>query len=188
MVRFVLGLVFGIAMSLAYIRYNVELPEMLQLPGLMQSGVVAGTADATLYDLSRPLGERERALEVLMQARARQVVEWERAEGYPLMSALYRRKARHEARKLKLRWAAFDEALGQPSLRGVLERRHGTAETDELKQRMLWAAYQDDEFLRGWLEMNGGEPQPEALLGRLDEVARHEIDAGELGVSRSQKE
>jgi hypothetical protein len=184
MTRFLLGLVFGVALSLAYIRYNVELPEVLQLPDLIHTGVVAGAADETLYDLSRPIGERERALEVLMQARAKQVVGWDREEGYPLVSALYRRKARREARQLKLQWAAFDEALGQPKLRGVLERRHGTRDTALLKQRMLWSAYRERTFLSQWLAANGGEPEPGALFARLSQVAWQKPVEGLMGIEQ----
>lgn len=170
--KFLAGLVFGAIMSFAYVRYNLELPAVFQFPGLVQNAAIATAVDADLYDLDKPPADRQRALEVYFQAQPKKAAEIDWKAGSPFLTALYKRWATRQARQLKGQWTAFDTALEKPELRKVLERAHGTADTVALKQAMLWKAYQDETFLKAWLQRNGGLPTKENLHERLIEASK----------------
>ena len=50
MLKFVLGVVFGALMSFGYVLYNIELPEVFQLPDILRGNLISTATEATLYD------------------------------------------------------------------------------------------------------------------------------------------
>ncbi|MEO1205732.1 MAG: hypothetical protein AAFV45_05315 [Pseudomonadota bacterium] len=170
--KFILGLVFGAVMSFAYVRYNVELPTVLQLPGLVQNAAVVSAIDADLYNLEATPRHRQRALEVYFQAQPKQAAQIDWEAGSPFLNALHKRWATRQARQLKGQWTAFEVALEKPELRKVLERAHGTSDPLALKQAMLWKAYGDEPFLQAWLARHGGPVTQKTLYGRVVEAAK----------------
>lgn len=164
MLKFVLGVVFGAGLAVGYVRYNVELPEYLQLTDKLRGNLVSTATEFELYDLDKDIATRRRALEILFANRADFAVDVDAEFGHPFMKSLYRRQAIRDARILRGQWTAFDTALAQPALRERFEQRYGTKDTEVLKRRMLAAALQKDyPFLKAWLEKKG-EPSGEAQL------------------------
>ncbi|MEL6871979.1 MAG: hypothetical protein AAFO62_04105 [Pseudomonadota bacterium] len=172
--KFLAGLVFGVGAAFAYVRFGVELPTVLQIPGLVQNAAIASAVDADLYDLDKPITDRRRAFEIYLQSQSKQAVGIDAAEGHPFLAALYRRWARRKARQLSGQWGAFDTALAKPNLRKVLADAHGTDDTSALKRAMLWKAYEDETFLKQWMRENGGLPTQETLRTRLREIGRRD--------------
>ncbi len=170
--KFVAGLLFGVAVAFAYVRFGVELPGILQFPGLVQNAAIATAVDGDLYDLDKPIGDRRRAFEIYLQSQPKQAVGIDAAAGHPLLNALYRRWARRQAQQLAGQWFAYDTALDKPNLRKVLADTHGTNDTEALKRAMLWKAYADETFLKQYLRENGGAPTPDTLRARLKQVVQ----------------
>jgi hypothetical protein len=172
MLKFILGVVFGAGLAIGYVKYNVELPEYLQLTEKLRGNLVSTATEGELYDLDRDIETRRRALEILFANRPDFAVEVDAEYRHPFLEALYRRKATRQARRLRSQWSAFDVGLSKPALRGKLETRHGTTDTETLKQRMLVAALDESyPFLKSWLAHNG-EPMGETdLLVSLKRIA-----------------
>lgn len=170
MLKFILGVIFGAGLAVGYVRYELQLPEVLQLGDQLRGNLVTTAVESELYDLDGDPAQRDRALEIYFANRAGDAVKVDRAFGYPFLEALYRKSAIREARLLRGHWSAFDAALGKPELRARLEARHRATDTVTLKRRML-AATLDKEFpfLRAWLAREG-EPAGEADL--LETVKR----------------
>lgn len=163
--RFLLGLVIGIALSFGYVRWGITLPDFLTLPEQLRGNIVSTAIEEDLYDLDQPIETRRRALEVFLESRAKFAVEVDAEYRHPFLSALYRKRATHEARLLNGQWGAFDEALAKPALRAMLERKHGATDDIALKQAMLFSAYQEKPFLVRWIAKQGRDsPTPETLL------------------------
>ncbi len=49
MLKFFLGLLAGVIGSAAYVYFNLQLPEFLQLKGLMKNNIVSTTTEDALY-------------------------------------------------------------------------------------------------------------------------------------------
>lgn len=170
MLKFILGVVFGAGLAVGYVRYNIELPEYLQLPDKLRGGLVSTATEGVLYDLDRDIAERRRALEVMFANRPDHAVKVDAEFEHPFLEALYRRRAVREARRLRGQWSAYDVGLDKPALREVLERAHGSSDTLVIKQRMLVKALNESyPFLKQWLEKKG-EPIGETEL--LDTLKR----------------
>lgn len=170
--KFVLGLLFGAVMSFAYVRYNVELPTVLQIPGLVQNAALAVVTDDDLYDLEQPLNQRQRALEVYFQSQPKHAAGIDYQAGSPFLEALYKRRATRQARLLKAQWSAFDNTMDKPALRETLERAHGTTDRMALKRAMLWKAYQGYPFLKAWFKRSGTTPRPDDLYDHTVDAAK----------------
>lgn len=170
MLKFIFGVLFGAGLAFGYVRYQVELPEFMQLPDMLRGNLVTSAVESDLYDLDAALDVRRRALEIYLANRPERAVEIDGSFGHPFLEALYRHRAIREARLLKGQWSAFDMALGKPELRQRLEAVHGTADSETLKRKMLLAALgKSYPFLGRWLT-KAGEPNDEARL--LDTVTR----------------
>ena len=170
MLKFILGVLFGAGLAVAYVRYDLELPEYLQLTDKLHGNLVSTATEFELYDLEQDLAKRRRALEILFANRADFAVEVDAQFGHPFLKSLYRRQAIREARLLRGQWSAYHTALEKPALRERLEQRYGTSDTEVLKQRMLASALAKDyPFLKSWMEKNG-EPTGESEL--LDTLTR----------------
>ena len=171
MLKFILGVIFGAALAVGYVRYNLDLPEYLQISDKLRGNLVSTATEGDLYDLGRDIAMRRRALEVLFANRPEFAVEVDQEFGHPFLKALYKRRAIHEARLLRGQWSAFDMGLEKAELRAALERKHGANDPLVIKQRMLQAALAKSyPFLKRWLEQKG-EPAGEGeLLATLKRV------------------
>jgi hypothetical protein len=156
MLKFVIGVLIGAVLALGYVRYNLQLPRVLQLPGELRGGVVSAATEGVLYNLDGDEQERLRALEVFFTNRPGDAAATDAAAGYPFLSALHDARARREAQQLLAQLPAFDKTLAQPALRDTLERQYGTAASGVLKQRMLLEGLDRRPFLKRWLEKSGG--------------------------------
>lgn len=172
MIKFVAGIVIGALLSFTYVRYGVELPAVLRLPDVLRGNLVATAVEQDLYDLDRTPAERTRALEVYFANRAGDAAALDADAGAPFLSALYRTRARREARQLLLAQTAHDGVLAKPALRAALERKHGTSDRDALKQLMLAEALEQKPFLKRWLAAQGVAATPETLVSALRTTAR----------------
>lgn len=170
--KFLAGLVAGAGLSVLYVLFNLQLPEFLQIPGLVKAGAISTSTEAQLYDLEGDEATRQRALEVYFDNRAHDAVEIDASYGHPFLAVLHRARATREARQLSLRWDAFDTALEQPALRQSLETKHGTTDALALKQAMLWDALDDTPFLKQWLTLTYGEQTPQSLYTTLTDARR----------------
>lgn len=170
--KFLAGMGAGTILAIVYVIFNVQLPEFLQIPGLVRGGVISTTTEAQLYDLEDGSEARVRALEVYFDNRARDAAAIDADAGHPFLAALHRARATREARLLSARWDAFDEALAQPSLRQALERKHGQSDDSALKQAMLWEALDAYPFLKQWLATVYGPQSPPTLYATLLEARR----------------
>jgi hypothetical protein len=170
--KFLAGMVAGTLLAILYVLFNVQLPEFLQIPGLVKSGVISTSTEAQLYDLDDDDAARQRALEVYFDNRAHDAATLDAEYGHPFLDALHRARATREAHQLSLRWEALDAALEQPALRQSLETKHGTTDTLALKQAMLWDALDDTPFLKQWLTLTYGEQTPQTLYTTITDARR----------------
>lgn len=171
MLKFLAGLLFGTAMSLAYVHWHWQLPAVLQVPELVQRGVVAGAVGESLYDLESPLTQRRRALEIYFGTQPREAVEIDGTAGHPFLNLLYRRRVSREARQLLHARTAHRASLEKPALRQVLTRKHATDDEQVLLLRMLESALKEKEFLYSWMMKNRIAISGPALLDELRRLA-----------------
>lgn len=171
MLKFFLGLAAGVVVSIAYVLVNFQLPEFVQLPWLLKNSVISSATEDALYDLDNDPAARMRALEVYFANRSADAAALDAAAGHPVLTALMDRRATREARLVSGQWTAFDAALDKPALRGALERRHGTTDTEQLKLAMLMTALEEKPFLKRWLEEHSGPVTRENIRALLAEAA-----------------
>ena len=172
LLKFLIGVLAGAALSFGYVRYNVELPGILQLPDRARGNLISTAIEDQLYDLDADAATRRRALEIYLANRAADAALADAEAGHPFLSALHRARARREARQLLLALPAFDETLAKPALRSALERKHGTRDANVLKQRMLADALARKPFLKRWLEKAGRPTAGDGLRPGLQATAR----------------
>lgn len=163
MIRFFLGVLFGIAVAFGYVRYDIDLPGWLGLPDRLKGNIISTAAEVDLYDLERDAATRRRALETYFAHRATDAASVDAEAGHPFLNALYRRRAVHEARTLTAEWSAYESILAKPALRAELESRYGTSNDDTLKRRMLAASLDKKLFLKQWLAANGNSEDADQL-------------------------
>lgn len=149
--KFLGGVLLGVIVALGYVRFDLPLPEFLQLPGMLKGNIVSSATEQELYDLSADGGTRLRALDVYFANQSRAAAELDAASGHPFLHALHRERARHEARLLLAAREGFAAALAQPALRQTLERKHGVSDDAALEAAMLADRLDDYPFLTGWL-------------------------------------
>jgi hypothetical protein len=172
MLKFLLGTTLGVVLAFAFVRFNLELPAVFDLPEKVKKNVVSAAVEGDLYDLARDAETRSRALEIYFKNRAGDAVKIDAAAGHPFLAALYRARATREARTLAGQWTAYDKALAEPALRGVLQRKHGLTETDALRQAMLLDALDRKPFLKSWLERDHAPVTAENLRDLLAETGK----------------
>ncbi|MEL7542859.1 MAG: hypothetical protein AAGJ70_03700, partial [Pseudomonadota bacterium] len=156
MSKFLAGTVCGLILSVAYVWYDIELPDWVKLPGTLQQSLRAAATDDTLFDLEAPAEMRRRALEIFFTNQARKASVLDAELGHPLMSELMRRRAQRRATVLRGLWSAYDKALEKPMLRDTLVRKHGALDNTALKRSMLLAALLEEKFLTTWIKRNHG--------------------------------
>ncbi len=177
MLKFLAGLVLGLAAAYAHVAWGPSGLSIFEIPDRLRGNLISSATESVLYDLDQPLEKRQRALEVLFQNRPAFAARVDSEFGNAFLRNLYRRRALREARELRLGWRAFDEALAKPALRAALERKHGTADTSALKRAMLMQAFRRKPFLVQWVARNVGPVREEALLDMLTRLSRQEAPA-----------
>lgn len=170
MLKFVLGALCGCLVAFGYVRYAIDLPEVLLLPERLRGNLISAATEGDLYDLSLDEMARRRALEVYFHNRPADAAELDREAGHPFLNALHKSRADHEARLLTGELAAFDTVFSKPALRAALERKHGTNDTAKLKRALLAEALDRQTFLKSWLSLGREVEMPEALRQALAEV------------------
>ncbi|MBI1361851.1 MAG: hypothetical protein GC155_16365 [Alphaproteobacteria bacterium] len=170
--KFLGGVALGVVLAFGYVKFNVELPGFLQLPGMLRGGLISSATEAQLYDLSADEATHQRALEVYFANQAHAAVQVDAEAGHRFLDALYAARARREAQELSMAWSAFDTALAKPALREALERKHGVTDDDALKRAMLFEQLDSKPFLKSWLARSGGALTPDTLRDRLTDAAR----------------
>jgi len=163
MAKFILGVVLGALMAIGYVRFELALPAVLQLPDKLRGNLVSAATESELYDLDRDPATRTRALEIFLANRSAEAARIDAAAGHPFLAALYRERAAREARQLAMEWTAYDEVLAKDGLRDALERRLGTTETDTMKRQLLIESLARKPFLKSWLEKNVGPATRETV-------------------------
>ncbi|MEZ5774688.1 MAG: hypothetical protein R3D33_08315 [Hyphomicrobiaceae bacterium] len=171
MLKFLAGLVLGMVLAVAYVRFDVELPAFLQIADRLQGNAVSSAIEADLYDLDADAGRRMRALEIYFANRAADAARADAEAGHPFLKALERARLRREAREVLAMDEAAGKALGQPGLRAALERKHGTRDEAMLRRAMTADAVASRPFLDGWLKREAGIPASEDATSRLRVLA-----------------
>lgn len=172
MLKFLLGTATGVVFAFAFVRYDLELPAIFDLPEKVKKNVVSTVVEGDLYHLARDEATRARALEIYFKNRAGDAVKIDAAAGHPFLEALYRARATREARALAGQWTAYDAALAKPALRAALEEKHGVSESEDLKRAMLWRALDGKPFLKAWLEQHHASVTAENLRDVLSETGK----------------
>lgn len=178
MLKFLTGLATGVVLAVVFVRYDLAVPAIFDLPDKVKKNVVSAAVEGELYDLAQDEAVRSRALAVYFKNRAGDAVKVDAAAGHPFLNALYRARAAREARQLGSQWTAYDKVLAQPALRTTLEAKHGVGDDDALKRAMLWAALARKPFLMAWLERQHADVTAETLRDLLREVGHEAPDPG----------
>lgn len=174
MLRFVLGIVAGALLSIAYVRFDAAPLKFMGLPGDLAGNVVSTATESVLYDLDANAAARRRALEVFFANRSQDAARIDSEAGYPLLHAIHRERVTREARQLLGQWSGYDAALSKPALRQALERKHGSTTGDALKRAMLADGLDRELFLKRWLAQQGLSTTTDGdkLLAALRAAAR----------------
>lgn len=176
MLKFVSGLLLGVVLAIGYVRFNVQLPPILELPEELRGGVVSAATEVDLYDLKGDEQRRMRALEVFFANRPEAAAKADAEAGYPFLKSLHTARALREARELRAQWYGFDKVLEQPALKTALEQKYATSNTDQLKRQMLHEELMTRPFLVQWLEERGGPLDPGNVYARITSAASREHD------------
>jgi hypothetical protein len=170
MLKFLTGLGAGVFLAVVFVRYDLALPAIFDLPDKVKKNVVSAAVEGDLYDLAQDEAVRGRALAVYFKNRAGDAVKVDAAAGHPFLNALYRARASREARQLAGQWTAYDKVLAEPALRATLEAKYGVSDDEALKRAMLWQAFERKPFLKAWVQRQQAEVTAEALRDLLNEV------------------
>jgi hypothetical protein len=170
--KFLAGAVFGLVLSVCYVWYGVTLPGWMELPVLFQKSLKAAAVDDALFDPDVPDAMRRRALEVYFENQAKRAAALEAELGYPLTRELRFRRAKRAAQILRAQWSGYDAALEKPALRKTLLARHGVADNDNLKRRMLMAALRKKPALLQWFKLQSRTPSEVNVLEVLTELSQ----------------
>ena len=174
--RFLGGVVLGVIMTFAYVRYAWAMPDVAKIPGKITEAAIVSTAEIDLFNPNSSDDVRRRALSVVMSQTPDRFVEIDRQLGDPLLEEVLRREAVRKSRRLKHRMSAFDMALDKPALRMAMERKHGRVEDDEeLKRRMLLSAIDDDDFVSWYLRTRFPNLNPDARINLVLNVYENEL-------------
>lgn len=176
MLKFLLGVVLGMAVAVAYVHWGFDLPDKLQIATKLRGNLVSTAVEGDLYDLDLDSSRRQRALEVLFANRPQFAAAVDDEMGHPFLEALMRNRAAKDARRLVSSWPAFDRVLAQTELRAALEEKHATRDVGELKRRMLAEAFSRETFLAAWIRRRGPAAAEGDLLAALREVAGRSAD------------
>lgn len=172
MLRFLLGIAVGAALSFGYVTWGGAMFDVIGLPDRLRGNLVSTASDGTLYELQQDAATRRRALEVFFDNQAALAARIDAGAGHPFLSALHVRRAAREAGQLHAQWQAFDVALEKPALRQALEKKHAMTDTLALKREMLVDALARQPFLQDWIARHHPGTAKEGLLELLAQIAR----------------
>ena len=170
--KFILGALFGMAMSYAYVWYDVRLPDWVELPDLVKRNLATAVVDDRLYDLEASSSQRRRALEVYFTNQGPRAAKLDAQLGHPFLEAIRKKRVHREARITRGLWSAYDKALAKPNIRARLEEKYGTTDSQTLKRRMLLAAVREKTFLNAWITRDRGTPSETDVYGTVVELSR----------------
>ena len=91
--RYVVGVVFGIAMTYAYVRFGYALPGLVQLGSTVASEAVVSTAEIDLYDYGADIEIRQRALAVVLGQRAELLIEIDNELDHQILEEVLRKES-----------------------------------------------------------------------------------------------
>lgn len=174
-VRFLIGVGVGIAITWGYVRFGFELPGIADLPGQVMSGAISMTADADLENWELPLEARQRAAAVVFAQNPDRLIEIDNALDHAVLNELWRKKAVRRAQILNSTCTGYDKVLAQPALRDRHERKFNTADPDFIKARLLAQDIRDDGFLQGYLVRFWPDDSPAERAARVQSVAEHQL-------------
>lgn len=172
MLRVLLGIVLGAALSFGYVNWGGAFFDVIGLPDRLRGNIVSSASENALYELQQDAGTRRRALAVYFDNQSEAAALIDAEAGHPFLSALHLRRAAREARQLHAQWKAFDKALDKPALRQALEKKHATKDILELKYKMLTEALVKQRFLQAWIARHYPGTADDGLLEVLMEIAR----------------
>ncbi|MDX2156118.1 MAG: hypothetical protein SFW09_06370 [Hyphomicrobiaceae bacterium] len=175
MLRFLLGIAFGAAISFGYVKWGGSFFDMMGLPDRLRGNIFASASEGPLYELQQDADTRRRALEVFFDNQAEMAARIDAEAGHPFLTVLHVRRAAREAGHLHAQWQAFDVALDQPALRQALERRHATMDTVALKRKMLVEALAKQPFLQDWIARHHPGTAEEGLVELLAQITRRRV-------------
>jgi len=170
--RLVLGVLLGALLAIVYVRYDWQLPMLLQLSKKLQGNLVSSATESALYDFEADAESRRRALVVYFANRAESAAKLDAEAGHPFLSALVAERARREARQLMAIDEGSEVALSKPALREALARKHGTNDPAALKDAVRLQALDERPFLKAWLERKVGPITGDNLTDALEQAAR----------------
>ena len=150
--KYVGAVVFGIAITYAYVHFGYEPPPALQIAGKAKSEAIVATAEFDLYSPVADDNMRQRAMAVVLGQQPELLIELNQELDNQILFELLRRKALRKAKQLKQEMSAYDKALDQPALRARLEAKYNVADTHRLKHSMMLAAIKDTPFLYWYLK------------------------------------
>lgn len=171
MLRFLIGIALGAALSFGYVKWGGAIFDVIGLPDRLRGNLVSSASEGALYELQQDAATRRRALEVFFDNQAELAARIDAEAGHPFLSALHLRRAAREAAQLHAQWQAFDVVLEKPALRQALERKHATTDTLALKRQMLVEAIAKQPFLSDWIARQHPGTANEGLLELLAQIA-----------------
>lgn len=173
--KFVFGLLIGVVLSWAYVRFGFTLPGILGWTGKVSSEAIVMTAESTLYDPQATIDERKRALAVIVGQRPALFLEVDQVLNNGFYEEALRRKAVRKAKLIKGQISGYDMALSKPALREVLEKKHRATDDETLKRRMLLASVDDDEFLSSYLKRRFPDRTADGIVDTVLGVYQNEL-------------
>jgi hypothetical protein len=173
--KFVCGVMIGVVLSWAYVRFGFTLPGILGWTGKVSSEAIVMTAEGTLYDPHATADVRKRALAVIVGQKPSLFLEIDAALDNRFYEEALRRKAVRKAQLIRSETSGYDVALSKPALRKVLETKHGATDDDSLKRRMLIARIRDDEFLNSYLTRRVPDLNSDQLVDTVLGIYQNEL-------------
>lgn len=150
--RLVIGIVAGMLLSGAYIKFNWVLPGWMQFPGLIQGLGPRTVAFTTIEDPEADLATKQRAIEELFRHDPIFFQELDRDMGNAITNAVIDRKARERLIVFKMKHSTMRKKLEEyPNLRDVAMRQHKAETMDELMVQIGLKDLQEEKFLNAYL-------------------------------------
>ncbi|MEM1296283.1 MAG: hypothetical protein AAGH89_13025 [Verrucomicrobiota bacterium] len=162
--RLVIGIVAGMLLSGAYIKFNWVLPSWMQFPGLIQGLGPRTVAFTTIEDPDADLATKQRAIEELLRHDPIFFQELDRDMGNAITNAVIDRKAREQLIVFKSKHSVMREKLEEfPKLREVAMKQHEAETMDELMVQIGLKDLREERFLSTYLlqrfEMESVSPE-----------------------------
>ena len=148
--KFFVGLFFGGAMTWFSLKTGYKPPVILELPQKVAALPHQLLASTVLEDANSTVQQRQRAIATLLKHDDDLFTRIDTALDHQFTDAILSEKIDRRLLRAKLYRSSFDKVLvGEKylALRRGLERKYGTTDTDQLRQRMLAERLEDDSLL-----------------------------------------